>query len=126
MNRGTSFNAIKEAATSEQRLTRPQCKALLDYALMQSERAERLALQIDALTRDVAIAKEDYERLSQDWNSLVRMLDETLAIRMYCSELDSEKQPLWTIEKDGQVISKGHRSIMLAYASVLTSRESEK
>lgn len=49
MIRKTSFNAIKEAVESGQRLTIQQGKALLDYAIMQSERGERLRAYADTL-----------------------------------------------------------------------------
>jgi L-rhamnose mutarotase len=122
MSRTTSFNACKETVDSGQRLTVRQGKALLDYAIMQSDRAERHHRRADTLAIDVEVLKEDYQRFVEQWNELVHLLDEALGIRIYSNEFDDDKNSLWTVERDGKVVSKGHATIAQAYASVLKER----
>jgi hypothetical protein len=122
MTRATSFNACKETVDSGQRLTIRQGKALLDYAAMQSDRAERHAMHASQRAIDVEVLKEDYARLVEQWNGLVTALDLVLGIKVYSNELDEDKQPLWTVERDGKVLSTGHRTIALAYDWVLKER----
>lgn len=123
MIRATSFNACKEAVESGQRLTRWQGKALLDYAIMQSARAEAHALHASQLAIDVDVLKEDYQRLVEQWNSLVTALDLVLGVRVHSKDLDEDKEPLWTVEQDGKVLSSGHRTIALAYHWLLKERQ---
>jgi hypothetical protein len=122
MSRGTSFNACKEAIESGQRLTRWQDQALLDYAIMQSDRADSHQKRAETLAIDVEVLKEDYQRLVEQWNSLVTALDLALGVRIYSNEVDEDKQPLWTVERDGKVLSRGHRTIALAYHWVVKAR----
>jgi hypothetical protein len=108
--------AIKDRVSTRRRLTLRQGEALYaEYERLKQEndslRKASIGLEVE---RDVA--RQDYDRVSGDWNELVRMLDRVLG----CS-VDGEAHGhdvLWTARWDGRV-SSGHATVAAAFEAVL-------
>lgn len=125
MSHSTTYIAIQATIEAGERLTKAQGRSLLDYARMQSERAEKFAQsnarlqQIkDEMALDLEVEMERHGKLIAEWNELGHMLDEVLGTKVYCNELDGNIA-LWTVEYQGKT-SRGHRSVADAYRAALS------
>lgn len=64
---------------------------------------------------DLEVEKEQYQRLSADWNALIEMLERVLRVKVYGDGAH------WTAEYDGRR-STAHQTVASAFEQVLGER----